>query len=165
VAWIAGRIHGCDVELVDINPRRAPIAQALSVRFADPSSATREADVVVHASGTAPGLALALSLAAFEATIIEMSWYGDGDVPVGLGREFHARRLTLRSSQVGHIAATQRARWDGARRMQLVFGMLADPALDVLITGESDFDSLPSVMGRLATAPGDTLCHRIRYPS
>ena len=164
VAWIAGRIHGCDVELVDINPRRAAIAQALGVRFADPSSATREADVVVHASGTAPGLALALSVAAFEATIIEMSWYGEGSVPVALGQEFHARRLTLKSSQVGHVADTQRARWDSARRIQLAFGMLADPALDVLITGESEFEALPSVMGQLATAPGDTLCHRIRYP-
>jgi 2-desacetyl-2-hydroxyethyl bacteriochlorophyllide A dehydrogenase len=164
VAWIAGRIHGCDVELVDINPRRASIARALGVRFADPSSAAREADVVIHASGAASGLALALGLAAFEATIVEMSWYGEGDVPVALGREFHARRLTLKSSQVGHIAATQRARWDSARRMRLVFDLLADPMLDVLITGESEFDSLPSVMGQLATAPGDTLCHRIRYP-
>jgi NADPH:quinone reductase-like Zn-dependent oxidoreductase len=163
VAWIAGRVHGCDVELVDINPRRASIARALGVRFADPSSATREADVVVHASGSASGLALALGLAAFEATIVEMSWYGEGDIPVALGREFHARRLTLKSSQVGHIADAQRARWDSTRRMQLVLAMLADAALDVLISGESEFDSLPAVMGQLAQAPGDALCHRIRY--
>ena len=31
-AWIAGRIDGCDVELVDLNPRRASIARALGVR-------------------------------------------------------------------------------------------------------------------------------------
>ena len=41
--------------------------------------------------------------------------------------------------------------------------MLADPALDALITGESAFDTLPVVMDQLATTPGDTLCHRIRY--
>ena len=164
VAWIAGRIHGCDVELVDINPRRESTARALGVRFAEPSSATREADVVVHASGSAAGLALALGLAAFEATIVELSWYGEGAVPVALGQAFHARRLTLKSSQVGHVAATHRARWDTARRMQLVLRMLADAALDVLITGESEFESLPVVMNELATAPGDTLCHRIRYP-
>ena len=164
VAWIAGRMAGCDVELVDVNPQRASVARALGVRFADPASATDRADVVVHASGSASGLALALSLAAFEATITEMSWYGDGTVPVALGEGFHARRLTLKSSQVGSVAATQRARWDTARRMRLALSMLADPALDVLITGESDFDALPEVMARLATAPGDTLCHRIRYP-
>ncbi len=39
VAWIAGRIAGCDVELVDVNPDRASIARALGVRFAVPASA------------------------------------------------------------------------------------------------------------------------------
>ena len=48
--------------------------------------------------------------------------------------------------------------------MQLALAMLADAALDVLITGESEFEALPDVMAQLATAPGDTLCHRIRYP-
>ena len=36
VAWLAGRIHGCDVELVDLNPRRAAVASALGVRFRTP---------------------------------------------------------------------------------------------------------------------------------
>ena len=92
-----------------------------------------------------------------------MSWYGDQAVPVALGEGFHARRLTLKSSQVGSVAASQRARWDARRRMRLALGMLADPSLDVLITGESEFDALPEVMATLAAAPGDTLCHRIRY--
>ena len=82
---------------------------------------------------------------------------------MALGEGFHARRLTLKSSQVGRVAASQRARWDTRRRMQLALTMLTDPALDVLITGESDFDGLPQVMARLATTPGDALCQRIRY--
>jgi NADPH:quinone reductase-like Zn-dependent oxidoreductase len=163
VAWLAGRIPGCRVELVDINPQRASIARALGVGFADPASAAGAADIVVHASASAEGLALALRLAAFEATIVEMSWYGDRAVPVALGEGFHARRLTLTSSQVGSVAPAQRARWDAARRMALALSMLADPALDVLITGESEFDALPQVMAQLASAPGHTLCHRIRY--
>lgn len=164
VAWIAGRIAGCDVELVDVNARRAPIARALGVRFAEPEAARADADVVVHASGAPSGLALALRVAAFEATIVEMSWYGDQAVPMALGEGFHARRLTLTSSQVGRVASSQRARWDAPRRMQLALSMLADAALDVLITGESEFDAMPEVMATLAAAPGDTLCHRIRYP-
>ncbi|MBI3403650.1 MAG: zinc-binding alcohol dehydrogenase [Acidobacteria bacterium] len=163
VAWLAGRVHGCDVELVDVNPQRAPIARALGVRFASPDAAPREADVVIHASGSPDGLAVALRAAGFEATIIEMSWYGDRNVPVALGAEFHARRLTVKSSQVGHVATTQRARWDTRRRMQFALASLADPALDVLISGESNFDALPSVMAELAASPGNTLCHRIKY--
>lgn len=163
IAWLAGRIAGCEVELVDVNPRRAPIARALGVRFAEPDAAADGPDLVIHTSGSASGLALALSLAAFEATIVDLSWYGDQSVPVALGEGFHARRLTLKSSQVGSVASTQRARWDTARRMRLALSMLADPALDALITGESAFDTLPEVMAQLASAPGDTLCHRITY--
>ena len=162
-AWVAGRIGGCDVELVDVNPQRASIARALGVRFAEPGGASDGRDVVIHASGSASGLALALSIAAFEADIVEMSWYGEGAVPIALGEGFHARRLTLKSSQVGSVAPAQRARWTHTRRMELALSMLVEPALDTLITGESDFDALPDVMAQLATGPGNTLCHRIRY--
>jgi NADPH:quinone reductase-like Zn-dependent oxidoreductase len=164
LAWLTGRIAGCDVELVDVNPARAPIARALGVRFAEPASARPEADVVFHVSGSPSGLALALQLAGFEATIVEMSWFGDQDVTVPLGESFHARRLTIKSSQVGEIASSQRARRGTAERMALTLSMLAEPALDVLITGESDFDAMPALMATLASTPGNTLCHRIRYP-
>jgi 2-desacetyl-2-hydroxyethyl bacteriochlorophyllide A dehydrogenase len=163
VAWIAARMPGCEVELVDTNPARSAVVRALGVRFAAPADASEDVDVVIHASGSPAGLALALRVAGFEATIVEMSWYGADVVPVPLGEAFHARRLTIQSSQVGRIAASQRARWDTRRRMALALSMLDEPALDVLITGESGFDDLPQVMAKLASAPGDTLCHRIRY--
>jgi hypothetical protein len=93
-----------------------------------------------------------------------MSWYGDQVAPLRLGEAFHARRLTVKSSQVGSVAASQRARWDARRRMQLALTMLTDSVLDVLITGENAFDELPATMARIAADGGDTLCHRIRYP-
>ena len=163
IAWLAGRTPGCDVELVDVNPARAAVAATLGVRFAHPGGASENRDVVLHASGTAVGLELALRAAGVETTIVEMSWYGDQPVRAPLGGSFHARRLTLKSSQVGAVAASQRARWDGCRRMQLALSLLADPALDVLITGESEFEALPQVMADLAVAPGGAICHRIRY--
>jgi hypothetical protein len=162
-AWIAGRVTGCDVEMVDINPARASIARALGVRFAEPAAASDAADLVIHASGAPSGLALALSIAAVEATIVEMSGYGNQLVPLPLGEAFHAKRLTLKSSQVGRVAPAQRARWEPARRMRLAMSLLAEAALDALITGESAFDALPEVMAQLASAPGHTICHRIRY--
>jgi len=163
VAWLAGRIAGCDVELVDTNDRRAPVAAQIGVRFAKPETAAEDADIVIHASGTPGGLETALRLAGFESTVVEASWYGDRVVPMPLGAAFHARRLTVKSSQVGHVAATQRARWDARRRMSLALKLLAEPALDALITGESAFDELPAVMARLADGSPDTICHRIRY--
>jgi 2-desacetyl-2-hydroxyethyl bacteriochlorophyllide A dehydrogenase len=163
VAWLASRIAGCDVQLVDVNPHRHSIATTLGVSFAAPESAGGNADVVVHASGSAAGLDLALRLAAFETHIVEMSWYGSDRVPLALGQAFHSKRLSLISSQVGQVAASQRARWDHRRRMELALSMLTEPALDALITGESEFEAIPSVMAQLANAPGDTICHRIRY--
>jgi len=162
-AWLVSRIPGCDVELIDINPRRALVARALEVRFAEPPAAARDVDLVIHASGAPEGLELALQLAGVEARIVELSWFGDRDVPLSLGGAFHARRLTIASSQVGRIAPSQRPRWDTRRRMQLVLTLLRDPHLDVLISGESEFEALPDVMATLARTPGDTLCHRIRY--
>ncbi|HUE85708.1 MAG TPA: zinc-binding alcohol dehydrogenase [Vicinamibacterales bacterium] len=162
-AWLASRIAGCRVELVDINTRRAEAAAALGVPFADGETAVRDADVVIHASGSPEGLELALSLAGFETTITELSWFADKRVSLPLGGAFHARRLSVASSQVGTIPAAQRGRWTTTRRMQLALSLLEDPALDVLITGESEFDALPEVMAMLTDAPGETLCHRIRY--
>jgi threonine dehydrogenase-like Zn-dependent dehydrogenase len=163
VAWLVAQIVGCDVELVDSNPQRGEVAKRLGVRFAAPRTARENADVVVHASGAASGLAVALRIAAFEATVVEMSWYGSQPVTVPLGEAFHARRLTLRSSQVGHVATSQRARWDTGRRMALALSLLRDPVLDTIITGESHFETLPELMVELARAAGGTLCHRITY--
>jgi threonine dehydrogenase-like Zn-dependent dehydrogenase len=163
VAWLAGRMPGCAVELVDVNPQRASVARALGVAFAVPEAARPEADVVIHASSAAAGAATALRLAGFEAIVLELSWYGTASVPLPLGESFHAKRLTLRSSQVGHVATAQRARWTAERRRALAVALLNDAALDVLITGEDRFEDLPRVMARLAHAPGDTLCHRISY--
>src|SRR5690606_42034595 len=63
------------------------------------------------ASGSPGGLATALDLAGFEATVTELSWYGEGDVAAPLGGAFHSRRLTLASSQVGHVSPARRPRW------------------------------------------------------
>jgi len=163
VAWIAGQVPGTEVCLIDINPARAAVAAALGVGFATPEQAPVERDVVVHASGSPHGLELALTLAAFEATIVEMSWFGTQPVPLALGESFHARRLSIRASQVGHVSPSHRARWSYGRRMALALSLLRAPALDVLISGESAFDELPEVMQALATGERDALCHRIRY--
>jgi NADPH:quinone reductase-like Zn-dependent oxidoreductase len=102
VAFLCGGLAGAEVVLVDINERRAELAQKLGVRFAKPETAKGDCDLVVHASGTAAGLRTALALAGEEATVLELSWYGDTPVAAPLGGAFHSRRLRLISSQVGH---------------------------------------------------------------
>jgi threonine dehydrogenase-like Zn-dependent dehydrogenase len=151
------------VELVDSNPRRAAIANSLGAQFALPDAARGSADVVLHASGTEAGLGVALRLAGFEATVIELSWYGDRPVRVPLGEAFHSQRLTLKSSQVGAIAAPRRARRTLSQRLQLALSLLTDAGLDALINSEGRFADLPDRMQQLSAAPGDVIMHRVRY--
>jgi len=162
-AWLVARIPGCEVELVDLNPRRREVAARLGVRFAHPDRVSGGADVVLHASGSSEGLALAMRVAAFEATVVELSWYGDRAVTLPLGQAFHSQRLTLKSSQVGSVADSRRARWSHARRMQLALSLLAAPELDVLINSESGFEDLPRVMGELSRSASDVIMHRVNY--
>ena len=164
IGWLAGRLPGCAVQLVDRHVARREVAERLGMDFALPQAARDEGDLVIHASGSAEGLATALRLAAFEATVLEVSWYGQREVSVPLGEAFHSRRLTLKSSQVGQVAVAQRSRWSRRRRIELALSLLTDPALDVLITDAAPFAALPDVLARLAASNSDvTLCHRIDY--
>ena len=164
VAWLCNRIPGTDVELIDIDPGRARLAEALGLTHRLPDAARGDCDLVFHASGNPAGLATALALAGQEASIIEMSWYGSAQVGLPLGGAFHARRLAIRSSQVGHLPPQRSPRWDYRRRMELALRLLVDARLDALISGETDFAALPALMHRLAHAPAGALCERIRYP-
>jgi threonine dehydrogenase-like Zn-dependent dehydrogenase len=162
-AALASRIPGTAVQLVEVDPDKAEVAGALGVSFAVPKVATPRADLVIHASGTAEGLATALGLAGFEAKIVELSWYGDRAVTIPLGESFHSRRLRLVSSQVGAIATAQRARWDRRRRLALALDLLADARFDALLAPAVPFARLPEVMAELAAQPSKIMCQVINY--
>lgn len=164
VAALAARTPGVEVEIVDTDPARALLAEHLGCAFATPERAARERDLVIHASGNPHGLSTGLALAGFEATVLEMSWYGERMVALPLGEGFHSRRLQIRSSQVGSVATAQRARWSHKRRMALALRLLADPVFDALLSGESPFEDLPATMAQLACDPQGALCHVVTYP-
>ncbi len=163
--WLAARVPGTRVQVVDVRPDRAAVARRLGLDFARPEDAAGDADLVLHASGQPAGLATALRLAGFEATVVELSWYGTRVVPLPLGEAFHARRLAIRSSQVGHVGAARRARRTPRQRLALALELLADPVLDALVTDHAPFAALPAVLARLAGPDGTaTLAQRIDYP-
>jgi threonine dehydrogenase-like Zn-dependent dehydrogenase len=129
------------------------------LREADPAAC----DLVVHTSGTAAGLQLAVDLLAAEGTVLELSWYGDARVELSLGGSFHSGRLGIRASQVGSVAAARRSRYTPAQRLALALRLLRDPAFDALLTGESPFEELPAVLPRLAGGTLPAICHTISY--
>lgn len=163
VAWLAARIPGTQVTLVDIDPRRAALATHLGFAFALPDEAPGEADLVFHASASAPGLATAIAAAGFEGRIVELSWYGEGMVQAPLGGSFHAKRLQLVSSQVGQIAPSRRPRWDYGRRSRAAMDLLADERLDALITREIAFTDAAREVPAVLAADWRGLTAVLRY--
>ncbi len=165
VAYLAQAVPGTSVTAYDINPDRRALAEQLGVAFVPAPSTTVPApyDVVYHTSASADGLQTALAVSGVETRIIELSWYGDRAIPLGLGGFFHSRRLQLISSQVGRIPAAQSSRWTHRRRLELALWLLRDPLLDCFLSAESAFSQLPQTMERLAQQPGGTLCHSIVY--
>lgn len=164
VAFLCARHPGVEASLVDVDARKSAVASAIGVRFVAPDDIRgAQADVVLHASGSAAGLITALAAAGQETRVVELSWFGDATPALPLGGAFHARRVTLRSSQVGSLPPSQRARWTHRRRMEMALALLAAPELGALINSESSFDALPEVLPRVLGATSDVLCHRIRY--
>jgi threonine dehydrogenase-like Zn-dependent dehydrogenase len=151
------------LQLVDVDERRRPIAERLGVEFVTPPEAASNCDLVVHCSATGAGLGRGLELLGEEGELLELSWYGDRPVSVDLGAEFHARRLSIRASQVGAVAAARRSRRSHADRLALALDLLHDPVFDVLISGHGPFADLPQMLDRLAAGELDALCHVVDY--
>jgi threonine dehydrogenase-like Zn-dependent dehydrogenase len=163
VARLLAGFPGVQVSLVDIDGGRAAVAEALGVGFSLPADAADGRDLVFHASATGAGLQLALELLATEGTVFDLSWYGDKEIGLSLGGAFHARRLSIRASQVGMVAPARRAGRSTADRLALALQLLRDNAFDALISGVSTFDELPDVMAGLAAGTLPALCHGISY--
>ena len=163
IAFLTGKLAGARVVLVDTAESRAELANRLGVAFSPPNAAPGDCDLVFHASGAAAGLATALRLAGEEAPVIELSWYGAGEVPIPLGEAFHSRRLRLVSSQVGRVAASHRARWTPQRRLAAALELLADPALDALLAPAIAFGDLPAQLPAIFAPESGILCQPIDY--
>jgi NADPH:quinone reductase-like Zn-dependent oxidoreductase len=165
VAHLCAGMPGTEVRVVDIAPSREDLARALGADFVGPEEARGDCDLVFHASASAAGLATALRLAGEEATVVELSWYGKGDIAAPFGEAFHSRRLRLVSSQVGKVAPSHRPRWTHARRLAAALALLGDPVLDVLLAPAIAFADLPARLPAVFSADSNAVCQLIRYPA
>lgn len=163
VAVLCAALPGAAVTVVDTNPARADVALKLGARFVLPEKTPREADVVFHASAAEAGLATALEAAGIEASVVELSWYGNSPVSTPLGLSFHSRRLRLVASQVGMVAPSRRVRWPARRRLEAALALLADDRLDDLITDEVAFGDLPGALPHILGNGYAGLAAAVRY--
>ncbi|MCY7411702.1 MAG: zinc-binding alcohol dehydrogenase [Salinibacterium sp.] len=163
VARLARGIPGVSVTLVDLNPARQVVADQLGVSFSDPATAPNDQDIVINTSGSGTGLQLALETVVTDGTVIEASWHADRPATLMLGADFHSRRLTIRSSQVGAVSSARRRARTTRDRLVLALELLRDPAFDAVLTGESSWRALPEVMASLADGSRKDLCHTIDW--
>jgi threonine dehydrogenase-like Zn-dependent dehydrogenase len=160
-ASLLARLPAACVTVVDIDTTRAPLAARLGCAFATPAQAPGGQELIVHASGSEAGLRLALDRAAFEARIIEASWFADRAPSLPLGEAFHPKRLRIVSSQVGSVAAPMRGRRTHAERLATALALLDHDAFDALLEPATAFDDLPRAMPHLLRGG---LCHVVSYP-
>ena len=163
IGFLAARLPGARVTLIDRLPERAAIAERLGLGFSTPESAASGAEIIFHTSASEAGLLLALEIAAFEARIIEASWFGDRQISLPLGGSFHSQRLQIISTQVGSVAPAMRARLTHRQRLETALRLLDDARLDTLITEEVAFEDLPAALPRLLAADAAGIATAIHY--
>lgn len=152
------------LQMVDADPEKQKLAQTLGIDFALPENAKDDNDIVFHCSASNDGLKLSLQLAGDDSDVIELSWFADKEVTLPLGEDFHARRLNIRSSQVGAVALPRRHRRTNAQRLQEAANQLTDPLFDTFLTSECQFRNLPATLAKLFEQPGG-FCHVVAYPN
>lgn len=162
-ARLAQRLPGAHVTLVDQLRQRCETASQLNVSFASSEDAPEGCDIVFHTSASEGGLATAMGCLGDEATLVEMSWYGDRVISAPLGGAFHAGRHRIISSQVGSISPSRRPRWDYARRMDKAIELLDDAALDCLIDREVAFVDLPAELPSILAPDADGIATIVTY--
>lgn len=151
------------LQVVEAAGHRRGLVSDLGLAAVPPEQAADDCDLVFHTSGSEAGLATALGLLGTEGEVVELSWYGTGRPSVPLGQAFHAKRLSIRSSQVGRVSPARSARRSHTDRLTVALQALADPRFDALLSPAVPFAELPRVMTQIAVGQREVLCQVVDY--
>lgn len=166
VVYLAKRAGAFRVQVVEPSSRRREAAVSLGadVAIAPADDEPRgDADVVIEATGDPRSLDRAVLHAGEESTVLVASFYGKRRAAVGLGVEFHRRRLQLKASQVSRLPSTKGPRWTVDRRWASVLALLSDQRLDDLLDPPVPFAEAESVFARLAASSTASLQTTFAY--
>lgn len=164
-AFVTVQETGIAPIVMDIDSSKETVCRSLGFEFVDLETLKKYQNdgfkTVFHTTASGGGLQTAIDVAAFEAKIIEMSWYGNKEVSLELGGAFHSKRLRIVSSQVGHVAPSHRTVFSYSERMQRAISHLSDKRLSVLLEKPIDLERLPDHLDDIFSS--QRLCQLVSY--
>ena len=128
-----------------------------------PTEATKAGpfDVSIEVSGNARALQSAIDNTSSGGRIIVGSWYGNADVNLKLGIDFHRSHKTIKTSQVSEIPAELTALWSKERRFRLTWELVKALRPSRLITKSASLDEAQEAYEDLAK--GEEIAVIFRY--
>ncbi len=167
---------GGEVICVDVISSRLQLAETLGAstvvnpaevsnvgKFVQQYTSGKGADVVFEVSGNTQALSDAIRCAGYDGVVTIPSFYQNGADTPHLGREFHHKRITLRSSQVNGIDPALSRRYDDQRRTQNAISLLTRLNLAPLITHRVPFGDLPKGLAMIDKNPDQCLSVLVNY--
>ena len=160
VGSLIARLLPGGADVLDVDPAKRDLARSMGFRAVE--SPDGEYDLAFGASGNAPEVQTAIDAVGVEGRVIEVSWLAE-PARVDFGGTFHSGRKRIIGSQVSRIPKRMQPEWTFARRTELVFSLLRDPAFDAHITNAVAFDELPRFYDDLCAGRAGGLSVVVRY--
>jgi len=154
------------VEVVGAEPLRSrrEAATRFGVEAVAPEEAPDDVALVIECSGSPGVLANALDHLQHEGVALVASWYGEKPVSLPLGKAFHRRRLSIRSTQVSSIPRALQDEWTFERRTTRAVQLMHELPLNVLTTHTFPLEDAQQAF-EAADSAADGLIHAaLSYP-
>lgn len=161
-AYLANKLFGNDVLLVDKDIQKKSIAKKLNLEFTSSIPKTYKANIIYECSGNAKVLNNIQKNISKESKLCILSWYGNQISKIKMGEEFFSKRASIKFSQVSSLPENRLHNWNHFKRRELAIEMLNDKKLDILIDKKViDFRDLPSFFGKNLTK--NYMCKVVKY--
>ena len=131
------------VAVFDVARDRLIVASSLGATSALHPSEVANAgpfDVSIEVSGNPRALQSAIDHTSNHGRIVVGSWYGNTDVALKLGIDFHRSHKTIQTSQVSSIPPTLTGLWSKERRFSLTWALVKSLQPSRLITKRLTLD-------------------------
>lgn len=138
------------ITVFDMIPDRLAMASQMGASQAlSPGGSNGPFDVSIEVSGNARALQSAIDHTMDGGRVIVGSWYGNADIILKLGIDFHRSHKTIQTSQVSVIPANLSGLWSKERRFALTWELVKQIRPSRLLTATVTLDEAQSAYDAL----------------